>query len=390
MQGNDLVRPKVGRFCRTEVAFLGTSSGKIKELIFRLTESLSKNWNIGYIDCDHQFSELEKELGVDSQTSLSHKARVEIIDKITFSRVDYKKALSVTDRHVALNDIDVAFINGNHFKASKQILVIDKDNTTGLDRKIKRLSNVLCIIYSEGTTEDDIPEILHERIHNILQKPSFSIEKPHHICQFLEKKIKTEVGKINGLLLAGGRGKRMGGKNKAKINYHGREQRFHMKEILSKYTNVSYMSCRPDQIDGFSDQLNLLPDTFADLGPFGALLTAFRHNPNCAWITVAVDLPFVDDKTILNLIEQRDPTKVATLYKSSDTGDPQPLLGIWEPRAYLLLLQSLAFGKNSLREVLEDANIKLIKTLTDQTLSEVDTMDELDIAIKQLSQQNSI
>lgn len=390
MQGNDLVRPKVGRFCRTEVAFLGTTSGRIKELIFRLTESLSKKWNIGYIDCDHQFSELEKELGVDSQTSLSHKARVEIIDKITFSRVDYKKALSVTDRHVALNDIDVAFINGNHFKASKQILVIDKDNTSGLDRKIKRLSNVLCIIYSEGTTEKDIPDILHERIHNILEKPSFSIEKPHHICQFLEKKIRTDVGKINGLLLAGGRGKRMGGKNKAKINYHGREQRFHMKEILSKYTNASYMSCRPDQVDSFSDQLNLLPDKFVDLGPFGALLTAFRQNPNAAWITVAVDLPFVDDRTILNLIEQRDPTKVATLYKSSDTGDPQPLLGIWEPRAYLLLLQSLAFGKNSLREVIEDANIKLIKTLTDQTLSEVDTMDELDIAIKQLSQQNSI
>lgn len=390
MQGNDLIRPKVGRFCRTEVAFLGTSTSKIKELIFRLTESLSKNWNIGYIDCDHQFSELEKELGVDSQTSLSHKARVEIIDKITFSRIDYKKALTVSDRHLALNDIDVAFINGNHFKASRQILIIDKENTSKLSRKINRLSNLLCIIYTEGTTEEDIPEILHERIHNILQKPSFSIDKTHHICQLLESKIKASIGKINGLLLAGGRSKRMGGKDKAKINYHGREQRFHMKEILGKYTNASFMSCRPDQVDSFSDQLNLLPDTFLDLGPFGALLTAFRHNPNAAWVTVAVDLPFVDDKTILHLIEQRDPTKIATLYKSPNTGDPQPLLGIWEPRAYLLLLNSLAFGKNSLREVLEDANIKLIKPLSDQTLSEVDTMDELDIAIKQLSQENSI
>ncbi|KXX68822.1 NTP transferase domain-containing protein [Flammeovirga sp. SJP92] len=390
MQGNDLVRPKVGRFCRTEVAFLGTSSSKIKELIFRLTESLSKNWNIGYIDCDHQFSELEKELGVDSQTSLSHKSRVEIIDKITFSRIDVKKALSVNDRHVVLNDIDVAFINGNHFKASKQILIIDKENTSKISRKISRLSNLLCIIYADGTTEADIPDILHERIHNILQKPAFPIEKIHHICQVIEGKIKADIGQINGLLLAGGRSKRMGGKDKARINYHGREQRFHMKEILSKYTNASFMSCRPDQIDTFSDQLNLLPDTFLNLGPFGALLTAFRSNPNAAWITVAVDLPFVDDKTIMHLIEQRDPTKVATLYKSTNTGDPQPLLGIWEPRAYLLLLQSLAFGKNSLREVIEDANIKLITPLSEQTLSEVDTMDELDIAIKQLSQQNSI
>ncbi|MBB6460594.1 NTP transferase domain-containing protein [Flammeovirga kamogawensis] len=390
MQESDLSRPTVGRFCRTEIAFLGTTSGKIKELSFMLSEILSQKWNIGYIDCDHQNSELEKELGADSRSALNHKARIELIDKITFSRIDYRKALTVTDRHVELNDIDVALINGNHFKASKQILIIDKENSTKLYRKLNRLSNLLCIIYAENTSKEDIPEILLERIPNILHKPSFEIEKIHGIAQFFENILSASVPKINGLLLAGGKSKRMGGKDKAKINYHGKEQRFHMKELMMKYTNATFMSCRPQQLEDFSDQMNLLPDTFLGLGPFGALLTAFRHNPNAAWMTVAVDLPFVDDNTILHLIQQRDPSKIATLYKAKNTGSPQPLLGIWEPRAYLKLLQALAFGKNSLREVLEDVNIKLIEPLSEHTLSEVDTMDELDIAIKQLSQQNSI
>ncbi|NLR92429.1 NTP transferase domain-containing protein [Flammeovirga agarivorans] len=390
MQESDLVRPKVGRFCRTEIAFLGTSPGKVKELVFRLIENLSTNWNIGYIDCDHQSSEMEKELGFDSSKALSHKARVEIIDKITFSRVDFRKALSVSDRHVVLNDVDAAFINGNHFKASRQVLIIDKEKTPTLHRKIKRLSNILCIILTEGTTKEDIPSILYDRINNLEHKPIFSIDKLHSISQFIELSFKEDTGNINGLILAGGKSKRMGGKDKAKINYHGTEQRFHMKEILSKYTVNAFMSCRPQQLDDFQDQLNLLPDTFTDLGPFGALLTAFRHNPNSAWMTVAIDLPFVDDQTIMHLISKRDPSKLATLYKAKDTGAPQPLLGIWEPRAYLKLLQALAFGKNSLRDILEDANIKLIEPLSDHMLSEVDTMDELDIAIKQLSQQNSI
>ncbi|ANQ48516.2 NTP transferase domain-containing protein [Flammeovirga yaeyamensis] len=390
MQESDLVRPKVGRFCRTEIAFLGTSPGIVKELVFRLIENLSDNWNLGYIDCDHQSSEMEKELGIDSSKALSHKARVEIIDKITFSRADFRKAFSVPERHVLLNDIDAAFINGNHFKASKQILIIDKDKTPTLHRKINRLSNVLCVVLAEGASKEDIPPILYERIHNIEHKPIFEIGNTVGISQFIEIVLRQDTGNLNGLLLAGGRSKRMGGKDKAKINYHGKEQRFHMKEILSKYTSKAFMSCRPQQLKDFSDQENLLPDSFINLGPFGALLSAFRQNPNCAWMTVAIDLPFVDDKTIMHLIEQRDPSKLATLYKSKDTGAPQPLLGIWEPRSYLRLLQSLAFGKNSLREILEDANIKLIEPLSDHTLSEVDTMDELDIAIKQLSQQNSI
>ena len=48
---------------------------------------------------------------------------------------------------------------------------------------------------------------------------------------------------------------------------------------------------------------------------------------------LACDLPFLADETLRHLIEHRDPSRLATAYRSSHDGLPEPLCAIWEPAA---------------------------------------------------------
>jgi molybdenum cofactor guanylyltransferase len=154
---------------------------------------------------------------------------------------------------------------------------------------------------------------------------------------------------INGLILAGGQSSRMGA-DKGILDFHGKPQRKYLHDLLAKFCNQVFLSCRADQ--NIPADLNPIPDSFAFKSPLNGILSAFKYNANVAWLSLPIDMPFVDDKVIAYLLEHRDKHKIATCFYDSDGKHPEPLLALWEPQAYPLLMSFYKEGKISPRDFL--------------------------------------
>lgn len=180
---------------------------------------------------------------------------------------------------------------------------------------------------------------------------------------------------LNGLVLAGGKSRRMG-TDKDQIQWHGKEQRYYTADLLSKYCEEVFISCRQDQEKQIDPAYKSLPDTFLNMGPQGGILSAFRFFPDSAWLVVACDLPLVDEKTLQHLTEKRAISKMATAYKSPVDGLPEPLITVWEPASYPVLLHFLGRGITCPRKVLMQSDILLLDPLQPEALLNVNTPEE--------------
>lgn len=187
---------------------------------------------------------------------------------------------------------------------------------------------------------------------------------------------------MNGLVLAGGKSTRMGS-DKAQINYHGQRQVDYLHALLQQKCIDVFVSVRAEQSNEYS--IPVIEDSYSNFGPLGGILSAFRHDPNRAWITIATDLPFVSETAIDELINQRDKSKVATCFIKSGSEFPDPLFTIWEPKAYKSLLNFLLLGYSCPRKVLINSDVNVVPISDDQILMNVNNPQQLEQA-KQIIQ----
>jgi len=150
-----------------------------------------------------------------------------------------------------------------------------------------------------------------------------------------------------------------------------------MADLLSNFTKETFISVRDKNI-GFKSEFKLIPDSFQDLGPFGGILSAFRKEPNRAWLTIATDIPLLDENVLKLLLSKRNPSKLATCFHNPETKFPEPLITIWEPRAYPVLLQFLATGYSCPRKVLINSEIEEVHLDQNELLTNINTPEELD------------
>jgi len=181
---------------------------------------------------------------------------------------------------------------------------------------------------------------------------------------------------LNGLVLAGGKSIRMG-KPKDKINWHGKEQRYYMADLLAPLCDKVYISCRQEQSSDLDQDYLFLSDTFSDIGPLAGLLSAFKINPDAAWIVVACDLPLLDSESLEFLIKSRNADKIATAYQNPTDHLPEPLITIWEPKSYTILNTCLETRNTSLRRALINNDTLIIQPSKPDTLFNVNTPEEL-------------
>ncbi|WP_288446966.1 NTP transferase domain-containing protein [uncultured Chryseobacterium sp.] len=186
----------------------------------------------------------------------------------------------------------------------------------------------------------------------------------------------TDLPQLNGLVLAGGKSVRMGNP-KDKINWHGKEQKYHAADLLAPFCDEVYISCRQDQLENFNSEYNALTDTFLQMGPFGGILSALRSQRDKAWLVVACDLPLLDKNSLEFLIQSRDPEKAATTYESPFDGLPEPLITIWEPKSYPLLLNFLGTGNTCPRKVLLNSDTFILKPANPDALMNVNTPEDM-------------
>lgn len=172
---------------------------------------------------------------------------------------------------------------------------------------------------------------------------------------------------MNGLVLAGGYSTRMG-RDKGLLCYHDRPQREHLFDLLGKYCEKVFTSCRRDQ--GVPENLNPLYDAAGTPGPLNGILTAFQK-AKTAWLVVAVDMPFVDALALETLIAGRGSDTLASCFFNRERQSPEPLLAIWEPLAYPQLISFSKQGGSSPRKFLEHNHITLIQPHDERVLVNV-------------------
>lgn len=189
--------------------------------------------------------------------------------------------------------------------------------------------------------------------------------------------ISGENSRINGLVLAGGKSVRMGS-DKGLATWHGKAQRYYMADMLAPLCAEVFISCREEQageIDPFYKTIVDAP-AYAGSGPSGAILTAFETYPNTSWLVVACDLPLLDPATLKYLLQNRDGGKVATTFRSPYDGLPEPLITIWEPAAYTILLTKLQEGFKCPRKVLINSDTAILDVPDPVALSNTNTPGE--------------
>ncbi|AKD05753.1 molybdenum cofactor biosynthesis protein MoaC [Pontibacter korlensis] len=194
---------------------------------------------------------------------------------------------------------------------------------------------------------------------------------------FFQGQLSQARPKLNGLVLAGGQSLRMG-QDKGAMQWHGKEQRYFMADLLQEFTEEVFISCRAEQQAELDTNYKALPDTFTGLGPYGAILSAFREQPDAAWLVMACDLPLLNKATLQQLVNRRDSSSIATTFESPHDGFPEPLITIWEPKSYPVLLSFLSQGYTCPRKVLRNSDISMIKAFEPEALANVNTPEELE------------
>jgi len=178
-----------------------------------------------------------------------------------------------------------------------------------------------------------------------------------------------------GLLLSGGKSTRMG-KDKSLLVYHeGKPQRQYVFEMLSACCPKVYTACRPGQ--DIPLDLNPLVDRYDVNSPLNGILTAFAHHPDKAWLVLAVDMPNVTVATLQNLLSQRNRNRVATCFFNSRENAPEPLLSLWEPAAFPLLLKNVEAGNVSPRSFLHTHDVQYLTAADENIFLNVNYPHEL-------------
>ncbi|MFN7115687.1 MAG: NTP transferase domain-containing protein [Saprospiraceae bacterium] len=357
-----MTRPDYGFFGRNEWAIVGTPCGNIQKLAHAIIQQLSPQYKIAYVDADHAAADAP----ATTDTATAQGAALEYTDKINFHRFDTTLKFDTFQYRQWFNEMDLVLVNGNHFAAQRQIVVIDPKKEASLQKRLSQLTDVQLIILTEES--DALFPFLKEHLPHYTQIPTFRYSETDRIIQFLASKLQQSLPPLYGLVLAGGESRRMG-QDKSLFDYHGKPQREHLADLLNSLCAKTFISGRAGQ--AMETSYPVLQDTFLELGPYGAILSAFRAEPNAAWLVVACDLPLLDSTTLQQLINHRNRAKIATAFQSPTEPFPEPLIAIWEPKAYPILLQFLAQGFSCPRKVLINNDIQLLSATNPDALRNV-------------------
>ncbi|SDF04344.1 molybdenum cofactor guanylyltransferase [Mucilaginibacter pineti] len=364
-----LARPATGNFGRNEWAILGGPCTVIKLLADDVIAALSATYKCAYVDTSHN-DDITLVPG-----RLNSGAIVDYTDQINYQQLNFQNPLMTYQLKQQFANADLVLVNGNHQQAKAQVVIIDINKRASLLKRATQLTNIELFLLADNS--DDVFDFIKETIPNWQQMPVYKLADRDKIIGFFEDKLQKARPVLNGLVLAGGQSQRMGF-DKGNINWHGKPQRYHMADMLKPFCNDVFISHRTGQHNHTDQQYPVLEDTFTGLGPFGAILSAFREKPDSAWLVLACDLPLMDEATLRNLVAWRNSSSVATAYHSTVTDFPEPLITIWEPKSYPILLSYLAQGYSCPRKVLINTDITLLNAPDPEALTNVNTPEELE------------
>ncbi len=183
---------------------------------------------------------------------------------------------------------------------------------------------------------------------------------------------------LNGLVLAGGRSRRMGN-DKAHLRHGDDTQLAFAVRLLEACVPRVFVSTRAEQADDPERaRFALIVDRYDDLGPVAGILSAMDSDPQAAWLVLACDLPNVTAATLAALLAARDPARPFTAFRSSVDDLPEPLCAVYEPAARPLLDDYVAAGIACPRKIMIRADTRLVVQPDPRALHNVNTPADLE------------
>lgn len=109
---------------------------------------------------------------------------------------------------------------------------------------------------------------------------------------------------ISGAILAGGKNKRMGGKNKAFINI-GKATIIEKTINLLKpiFDEIILVTNSPGDYRAYEKDCHIITDIIKDSGPLGGIHAALAHTSKTGVFFVACDMPFLHNEVILRQLD---------------------------------------------------------------------------------------
>ena len=345
-----------------EISILGAKCSIIADLVTKVSEKLS-NYNLGYFDASHA-----KDVPSNTFTTYTfhHEGNLETTSTSVINKFEQR---------LQFYNHDLVFINGNHYEGAKQVVIIDEAKEASIVKRLDQIIDLQFIIKLKPETK--IFDCLVDKFSNIDSIPVYTIDEVDKITNHFNRLVEERIAPVKGLVLTGGKSTRMG-KDKSELAYHGIPQKEYAKNLVGGFLAETFYSVREK-----SENYNEIHDVFIGLGPFGGICSAFQKDPNSAWLVMATDLPFVTKDLLELLLQKRNPSKVATAIKGKGKDFPEPLITIYEPKAYAKLLQYLAQGYSCPRKMLINSNVEIIE-VDDDLIRNVNTPEDYNEAKKEL------
>lgn len=368
---SQIARPSYGIFNRNEWAIVGSADHVIRELAYAVIKELSPLYKCAYVGSgDENNADITSgKLAAGSITEYNNHGN--------YHQFHFNKSFNRFGFRQLFLDADLVLVNGNFQQTKAQVIVVDNNTQTLLEQVLPNLTNVQLILITDHAM--DSFDFVKQEIPNWKELPVYRLSEMNKITAFFQQQLEHARPVMKGLVLAGGKSIRMGS-DKGSISWHGKEQRYYMADLLQNFCEEVYISCRHDQQDIIDTNYKKIEDSFTELGPYGAILSAFREQPDCAWLVTACDMPFLDASALKYLTEQRKPSAMATTFESPQGGFPEPLITIWEPRSYPILLSMLSQGYTCPRKALENNDVCVLKPPHAGALINVNTPEEKETA----------
>jgi molybdopterin-guanine dinucleotide biosynthesis protein A len=351
-----LKRPHHGIFGRNEVALVGTTCEEVERIVSGIQKALHP-LHVAYVDASH---------GADFRWNghasyCVHEGMAEVI--LPASREPFDARLTLASAHAVA-------VNGNHFEASRQILVPNEAKKASLERRRSQITHPLAVLLTGALRE--IPEWLFGfcDVHNL---PVLHEDDPSTF-ETLSTLIYSPPA-VNALILTGGFSQRMG-RDKSMVEYYGKP---HYKWLSEQCRNLGlpvFFSCREEQREQFAmEGCGVITDRLLHTGPLGGIASAFMHDPAAAWLAIACDMPGLDMEGIGALLRARSMSHFATCF-AEEAGRPEPLAAIWEPVIYPRLMQFIAQGVDCPRSVLRKSSIAELTPAKADWIRNINTPEE--------------
>ncbi len=354
-----LGRPALGHYGRTEFALVGTTCERMETLMNEWTSRLADTYRCLTVTGEHK----------------DHPEEVSLRYERKHFRTTARHWNEYDDRLLG-EGYDLVLVNGNHYPANRQIVFVDDEKAGTLERRKEQLTDIFAVV--RVTCEKPIPGWLRE-VCNAQHCPpvmtTMSMLDP--VTKGMERILKDSVPPLHALILAGGNSTRMGTDKGQLVYREGKTEIERLYNLCISCGLPTSISLREER-DKEDYPAPVIIDRFVAMGPAGAICSAFISEPNAAWLVLACDLPLMDKATVRKLMDARDPASTATAVRGPGQEWPEPLVAIYEPRAYQRMLRFMSLGYSCPRKLLINSDTQLVNLDDMLPLTNANTPEERD------------